>query len=54
MKKLKVGDKIYVGYGHITELKEIIFCPYAKINLYWFYNNKGEYKFNVRDAIKKM
>lgn len=54
MEELKVGDKIDVGYGHVTELKEIKFCPYAKINLYWFYNDKGEYKYNVREFVKKV
>jgi hypothetical protein len=51
---LKVGDKIDVGYGCITELKEIKYDPYAMVDLYWFYNEKGEYKFNVREYITKL
>jgi len=50
---LKVGDKIDIG-GFITELKEIKYDPYVRINLYWFYNEKGEYKYNVRECITKV
>jgi hypothetical protein len=50
---LKVGDKIDVG-GFITKLEEIKYDPYAQINLYWFYNENGEYKFNVREWITKV
>lgn len=50
---LKVGDKIDVC-GFVTELKEIIYYPCIKMKLYWFYNEKGEYKYNVRDWIKKV
>jgi hypothetical protein len=50
---LKVGDKIDIG-GFITTLEEIIYDPYAKIDLYWFWNERGEYKFNVRDFITKV
>jgi hypothetical protein len=50
---LKVGDKINID-GFITELKEIKYDPYAQIILYWFYNENGEYKFNVREWITKV
>ena len=50
---LKVGDKIDIG-GFITTLEEIKYDPYAKIDLYWFWNERGEYKYNVRDFITKM
>ena len=47
---LKVGDKIDIG-GFVTELKEIKYDPYSRTDLYWFYNERGEYKFNVREWI---
>ena len=50
---LKVGDKIDIG-GFITTLEEIKYDPYAKIDLYWFWNEIGEYKYNVRDFITKV
>ena len=50
---LKVGDKIDIG-NFITELKEIKFDKYADMDLYWFYNERGEYKYNVRDFITKV
>ena len=50
---LKVGDKIDIG-GFITTLEEIKYDPYAKIDLYWFWNERGEYKYNVRDFITKV
>ena len=50
---LKVGDKIDIG-GFITALEEIKYDPYAKIDLYWFWNERGEYKCNVRDFITKV
>ena len=50
---LKVGDKIDVG-GFVTELKEIKYDPCARINLYWFYNERGEYKYNVLEWITKV
>ena len=53
MDELKVGDKIDIG-NFITELKEIKYDPYAKMDLYWFYNEKGEYKYNVREWINKV
>lgn len=51
--ELKVGDKIDVD-GFITELKEIKYCPYAQMDLYWFYNEQGEYKFNILEWIEKV
>jgi|TARA_R110000744_G_scaffold375165_1_gene488455 hypothetical protein len=54
MNELKIGDKIDVGHGHITELKDILFCPYASMLLYWFFNEKGEYKYNIREFIHKV
>jgi len=48
----KVGDTIDIG-GFITSLDKIEYDLYAKIDLYWFWNERGEYKFNVRDGIKK-
>ena len=50
---LKEGDKIDIG-GFITTLEEIKYDPYAKIVLYWFWNERGEYKYNVRDFITKV
>lgn len=50
---LKVGDKIDIG-GFITELIEIKYDPYARMDLYWFYNENGEYKYNVREWITKV
>lgn len=50
---LKVGDKIDIG-GFITTLEEIKYDPYAKIYLYWFWNERGEYRYNVRDFITKV
>jgi len=50
---LKIGDKIDIG-GFITELKEIKYDPYARMDLYWFYNENGEYKYNVREWITKV
>jgi hypothetical protein len=50
---LKVGDKIDIG-GFITTLEEIKYDPYAEIDLYWFWNERGEYKYNVRDFITKV
>ena len=50
---LKVGDKIDIG-GFITTLEEIKYDPYAKIDLYWFWTERGEYKYNVRDFITKV
>lgn len=50
---LKVGDKIDIG-GFITTLEEIKYDPYAKIDLYWFWNERGEYRYNVRDFITKV
>jgi hypothetical protein len=50
---LKVGDKIDIG-GFITTLEEIKYDPHAKIGLYWFWNERGEYKYNVRDFITKV
>ena len=50
---LKVGDKINVG-GFITTLEEIKYDHYANIDLYWFRNEKGEYKFNLKEFIKKV
>ena len=50
---LKVGDKIDIG-GFVTELKEIKYDPYARMDLYWFYNENGEYKYNVREWITKV
>jgi hypothetical protein len=50
---LKVGDKIDIG-GFITELKEIKYDLYARMDLYWFYNERGEYKYNVREWITKV
>lgn len=51
--ELKVGDKIDIG-NFITELKEIKYCPYAEMNLYWFYNELGQYKFNLLKFITKI
>lgn len=51
--ELKVGDKIDIG-GFITELKEIKFDKMANIFLYWFYNEAGEYKYNVREFMFKV
>jgi hypothetical protein len=51
--ELKVGDKIDIG-NFMTELKEIKFDKYANMDLYWFYNERGEYKYNVRDFITKV
>ena len=50
---LKVGDKIDIG-GFVTELKEIKYDTYAEMELYWFYNENGEYKYNVREWITKV
>lgn len=50
---LKVGDKIDIG-GFITTLEEIKYDPYAMIDLYWFWNERGEYRYNVRDFITKV
>jgi hypothetical protein len=50
---LKVGDKIDIG-GFITTLEEIKYDFYAEIDLYWFWNERGEYKYNVRDFITKV
>ena len=50
---LKVGDKIDIG-NFITELKEIKFDKYADMDLYWFYNERGEYRYNIRGFITKV
>ena len=54
MNEIKVGDKIDVGDGYITNVIKIEYCPYAKMKLYFFYNIEGEYKYNIREYIKKM
>ena len=50
---LKVGDKIDIG-GFVTELKEIKYDLYARMYLFWFYNENGEYKYNVREWVTKV
>ncbi len=50
--ELKIGDKINVD-GFITELKDVAYCPFAKLPLYWFFNERGEYKYNLREFITK-
>lgn len=51
--ELKVGDKIDIG-GFVTTLDEILYDPYIDDYLYWFHNQEGEYKFNVRCGIIKV
>ncbi len=53
---LKVGDKIDIG-GFVTEIKEakeVKYDPCTKITLYWFYNERGEYRYNVLEGITKV
>ena len=52
--ELKVGDKIDIGKNYTTILDKIEYCPFAKIDLYLFYTDKNEYKFNVKEFIKKI
>lgn len=50
---LRAGDPIEVGDGFKTLLDKIEYCPVAGIPLYWFYNEAGEYRYNVREFIKR-
>lgn len=50
---LKVVDKIDID-GFITTLEEIKYEPYAKIDFYWFLDERGEYKYNLREFITKV
>jgi len=50
---LKVGDIIDIG-GFVTELEEIKYDPFARMDLYWFYNENGEYRYNVLEWITKV
>ena len=50
--ELQIGDSIDIG-GLITTLEDISFDPMAKCNLYWFYNERGEYKYNLLEFITK-
>jgi len=50
---LKVGDTIDIG-GFITSLEEIKYDPFAKLDLYWFWNERGEYKYNLKEFISKV
>jgi len=49
---LRKGDKIDTG-GFVTTLEkvEITYWGKERIIKYWFYNENGELKFNVRDFI---
>lgn len=49
----KEGDQIVLDYGFKTKLLEIKYCPFAKVDLYWFLNERGERKYNLKEFIKK-
>lgn len=51
--KINVGDEI-MSVGHVSKIEKIEYCPIAKVDLYWFFNEKGELKYNILPFISKI
>jgi hypothetical protein len=51
---LKIGDKIDLGEGFISRIKDMSYDPGFDTTKCWFYNREGLYKYRLLEDIKKV